>query len=106
MPMIDEATIIEAGRRIAAAAPEARVILFGSHARDDASPESDLDLLVIEPEVENAATESVRLHRTLRGLGIPADVVVVDEDIARRRSKVAGTMVERALREGRVLADA
>lgn len=104
--MIDEATIIEAGRRIAAAAPEARVILFGSHARDDASPESDLDLLVIEPEVENAATESVRLHRTLRGLGIPADVVVVDEDIARRRSKVAGTMVERALREGRVLADA
>jgi hypothetical protein len=31
-PMIDEATILEAGRRISAAAPEARVILFGSHA--------------------------------------------------------------------------
>lgn len=104
--MIDEAIIVEAGRRISAAAPEARVILFGSHAREDATPGSDLDLLVIEPEVENAATESVRLHRTLRGLGVPADVVVVDEDLARRRSKVAGTMVERAFREGRVLVDA
>lgn len=106
LAMIDEATIVEAGRRISAAAPEAQVILFGSHARDDANPGSDLDLLVIEPEVENAAMESVRLHRTLRGLGVPADVVVVDEDLARRRSRVAGTMVERALREGRVLVDA
>jgi predicted nucleotidyltransferase len=103
--MIDEATIAEAARRISAAAPEARVILFGSHARAEADPQSDLDLLVIEPGVENAAMESVRLHRTLRGLGVPADVVVVDEDVARRRSVVAGTMVERALREGRVLVD-
>lgn len=106
LPMIDEATIVEAGRRISVAAPDARVILFGSHARNEADPQSDLDLLVIEPEVENAAMESVRLRRTLRGLGVPADVVVVDEDLARRRSVVAGTMVERALREGRVLVDA
>lgn len=105
LPMIDEATIAEAGRRISVAAPGARVILFGSHARAEGDPRSDLDLLVIEPEVENAAMESVRLHRTLRGLGVPADVVVVDEDLARRRSAVAGTMVERALREGRVLVD-
>jgi uncharacterized protein YndB with AHSA1/START domain len=92
--------------RISAAAPDARVILFGSYARDEADSQSDLDLLVIEPEVENAAMESVRLHRALRGLGVPADVVVVDEDLARRRSVVAGTMVERALREGRVLVNA
>ena len=104
--MIDEDTIVEAGRRISAAAPDARVILFGSHAREEAVPGSDLDFLVIEPTVENAGMESVRLRRTLRGLGVPADVVVVDEDLARRRSMVAGTMVERALREGRVLVDA
>ena len=47
LPMIDEATIAEAGRRISAAAPGARVILFGSHARAEADPKSDLDLLVI-----------------------------------------------------------
>lgn len=82
------------------------LLLFGSHARKETDPHSDLDLLVIEPEVENAAAESVRLHRTLKGLGVPADVVVIDEDLARRRSIVAGTMVERALREGRILVDA
>jgi predicted nucleotidyltransferase len=104
--MIDEVTIIEAGRRISAAAPRAQVILFGSYARGEAADQSDLDLLVIEPEVEDAAEESVRLHRALKGLGVPADIVVVDESRARRRSVVAGTTVERALREGRILVDA
>lgn len=104
--MVDEATIAEAGRRISAAAPAARVILFGSHAREEADFRSDLDLLVIEPAVDDAASESVRLRRTLRGMGIPADIVVVDAALARRRSAVPGTMVERALREGRVLVDA
>jgi predicted nucleotidyltransferase len=104
--VIDEQKIEEAGRRIAAAAPGARVILFGSHARGDADRHSDLDLLVIEPQVENAVEEAARLHQTLRGLRIPADVIVIDEEKAQRRAKVAGTMVERALREGRILADA
>jgi uncharacterized protein len=101
--VVDEATIEEAGRRIAAAAPNARVILFGSHARGEAGPHSDLDLLVIEPEVESASTESVRIRRCLRSFEVPIDVVVIDEAKARRRAKVAGTMIERALREGRVL---
>jgi predicted nucleotidyltransferase len=103
--MIDEANIVEVGRRISAAAPAARVILFGSHARGEADEQSDLDLLVIEPEVGDPASESVRLRRTLRGLNIPADIVVVDAALARRRSAVPGTMIERALREGRVLVD-
>ena len=62
------------------------------------------DILAIEPAVTNTATESVRLRRTLRELHVPIDVIVVDEDLARRRSRVRGTMIERALREGRVLA--
>ena len=102
--MIDEATIEEAGRRIGAAAPEgSRVILFGSHARGEAHDHSDVDIMVIEPEVENTAEESVRLHRTLKDLRIPVDVLVVTEERARRWSKVKGTVVERALREGREL---
>ena len=103
--MIDEATIEEAGRRISAAEPLARVILFGSHARGEGDSGSDLDLLVIEPEVEDVAEESVRLHRTLRDLGVAADVVVIEEGVAQRRALVAGTMVERALREGRILVE-
>ncbi len=88
-----------------AASSPARVILFGSHARGDARDGSDLDFLVIEREVDDHTAESVRLRRALRGFGAPVDVIVVDEALARRRAKVRGTMVERALREGRVVAE-
>jgi hypothetical protein len=44
--------------------------------------------------------ESVRLRRTLRGLGVPIDVVVFGQEKARRRSAARGTVVERALRDG------
>ena len=88
-----------------AAASPARVILFGSHARGDARDGSDFDFLVIESDVNDRAAESVRLRRALRGFGVPVDVIVIDEALAQRRAKVRGTMVERALREGRVVAE-
>ncbi len=103
--MTESEVVAEIGRRLAEATPEgSRVLLFGSRARGEADEGSDYDVLVIEPAVANSAEESVRLRRTLRELRVPIDVIVVDEDLARRRSRVRGTMVERALREGRVLA--
>ncbi len=86
------------------APPNSRVVLFGSHARGDADDDSDFDVLVIEPSVRDSVAEAARLRRELRGLRVPIDVIVVDEEIARRRGAVKGTMVERALREGRQLA--
>lgn len=92
--------------RISRAVPsDSRVVLFGSRARDEADEDSDFDVLVIEPEVEDRAREAVRLRRELRDVLAPIDIVVVDRELARRRAAVRGTMVERALREGRVLAD-
>lgn len=104
--MTHDELIVEAGRRLREAAPEARVVLFGSHARGEAGPESDLDFLVIEPDVQNRHRESVRLRRTLRGLDIPADVIVVSPEHVEEWSGVQGTIVHEALREGRVLAGA
>ena len=102
--MFDSRVIEEAGRRLADAAPGARVLLFGSHARGDAGPRSDLDFLVIEPSVENRAAESVRLRRTLRGLGLFADIVVISEDDAQEWAAVRGSLIHAALAEGRPLA--
>jgi predicted nucleotidyltransferase len=68
-PTISSDVIELAGRRLAAAARQpARVLLFGSHARGDASPDSDLDFLVIERDVPNRHAEMVRLTRELAEL--------------------------------------
>lgn len=103
--MIDETLIAEAGRRLSAAAPDSQVILFGSQASGRAGPKSDLDFLVIEPEVVNEAEESVRLHRTLRDLCVPVDVIVVSRAYAERWREVRGGVVHTALSQGRVLAE-
>jgi predicted nucleotidyltransferase len=104
MQVVDETLIAEAGRRLAAAAPDSQVILFGSHARGEANPDSDVDFLVVEPEVDNEAEESVRLHRTLRDLRVPADVIVVSREYADRWRAVRGGVVHAAFSQGRVLA--
>jgi predicted nucleotidyltransferase len=104
MPIVDEAKIAEAGRRLAAAAPNSQVILFGSHARGEAGRHSDVDFLIVEPKVANEAEESVRLHRTLRDLRLPVDVIVVSREYAERWREVRGGLVHAALSQGRVLA--
>ena len=102
--MFDEALIEEAGRRLSEAAPGARVILFGSYARGNAGPRSDLDFLVVEPGVEDRAGESVRLRRALRGLRLFADIIVISESDAREWGGVQGSIIHAALSEGRSLA--
>ena len=104
--MIAGDLIDEAARRVAAAAPGARVVLFGSHARGEAGPESDVDLLVIEPRVADRFAEIVRLQRVLAPLRLPADILVLSEDHVEEWGDVPSTMLHDALREGRVLAQA
>jgi predicted nucleotidyltransferase len=104
--VIAAALIDEAARRIVAAAPGARVVLFGSHARAEAGPDSDVDLLVIEPLVDDRFAEIVRLQRVLAPLRLPADVIVVSEGHVEEWGDVPSTMLHDALREGRVLAQA
>jgi predicted nucleotidyltransferase len=75
--MVDESVIQEAGKRLAdAAGSDARVILFGSHARGEARPDSDLDFLVIEPQIKSRNDEFVRLRNAVGELGVPVDLIV------------------------------
>ncbi len=100
--LIDEVT-----RRLAAAAPGAKVVLFGSRARGEERPGSDLDLLVIKGEaVENPRAESARLRRELRGLGVGLDLVVIGSGYAEDWGHLEGSLVNEALAEGRVLVEA
>lgn len=77
--------------------------MFGSHAQEQANLDSDLDLLVIEPTVENRAREMVRLRRALRYLRVPVDVLVYSRAEVDRWGSQTGTALYWALREGRVV---
>ena len=101
--VIPEAVIAEAGRRLLEAAPEARVILFGSAARGELTQDSDLDFLVIERDVKDRHAEQVRLRRALRPLRIPVDVIVVSETYAEEWGRAKGSVVHAALTEGRMV---
>jgi hypothetical protein len=57
--------------------------------------------LVVEPEVENEAEESVRLSRELRDLRVPVDVVVVSRGYVQTsamlgRHDIAKTLIRQA----------
>lgn len=90
---------------IDAAAAPAKVILFGSRARGDATDRSDFDFLVVERDVADRFAEMARLGRVLGRLLIPADVVVVSEQYAHKWAPVKGTLVHEAMSRGQVIAE-
>jgi len=81
-----------------------RVILFGSVARGDAGPDSDIDLLVVVDDDTPAEKVTIRAGRESRRLyREPADVIPMREDTWRRFNAVAGTLPYAARTEGIVV---
>ena len=83
------------------AANPRRIILFGSYARGEQSPDSDLDLLVTEESVVDPAREQVRLRRVLEDIEMPIDVLVLAEQETKAPGRWLGTAIYDALIEGR-----
>lgn len=96
-------TIREAVDLLAADPLPKQIILFGSQARGDSDADSDIDLLVIEPEVPDRGAEMVRLRRLLRPLPAAFDVLVYSRDEVARWGGQPGSALYWALKEGKVL---
>jgi uncharacterized protein len=101
---VDE-IIAEMTRRIVERFDRLQVILFGSQARGDAHADSDVDLLVVFPHVENARLAAVAILSELQGLGVAKDIVVTTPDEIAAWGHLIGTVLEPTLREGRILYD-
>jgi uncharacterized protein len=105
--MLEPAQLAQAAERVAAAASgPATVIVFGSYARGDADDASDLDLVVIEPELANKADEYLRLKAAVGRIGVGVDLLLFARPDFDRRSQVPGTLAYWAKKEGKVLHDA
>jgi predicted nucleotidyltransferase len=93
----------EITRRLLDVSDPERIILFGSYARGDHDPDSDLDLLVVLEGVSTPRKESTRLRRSLRGLLIPVDILVATPEQIERHKDSVGMIYRSALSEGKVI---
>ena len=80
-----------------------QVILFGSYARGDNGPESDVDLLVVLPPGSDKYQKSAEISRALQDVPLPKDVIVTTPVEMSRRGALVGPMLRPALKEGKVL---
>lgn len=78
-----------------------QIILFGSHARGTAGPDSDVDLLVVMPEGTHRGDTMGYLYQTVRGVGLPFDVMVATPQDLEKYGDRPGLVYRTALREGR-----
>lgn len=95
--------IDEMVRRIVKRFDPEKIILFGSHARGTAGPDSDIDLLVIMPVSGSKLAKQVEIRLALHDIRAAKDVIVVTPDEFERRRNIAGTVIRPALREGWVV---
>jgi uncharacterized protein len=89
-------------RRILAASKPEKIILFGSAARGEMGPDSDLDILVVA-ECEHRRNTARKIRRALFGIGMPIDIIVAKPQDLERYGDSIGLIYRPALREGIVL---
>jgi len=100
---IRETILEEIVRRIVAVAHPQQIILFGSAAREQMGPHSDLDLLVVVKETAHRRRLAQAIYRNLIGAGFAADIIVVTADDVRRYAHQPGMVIQPALQEGRIV---
>jgi len=101
MPSLNEIQTL-ADRIVRKFHPE-KIILFGSHARGDAKPDSDVDLMVIMPRDgkerhQRAAEIHLKCHP-----GFPIDVLVRTQEEFNERLGMRDWFMREIAREGKVL---
>ena len=100
--VLSEGILQEIVRRIVEVAKPEKIILFGSAARGELGPDSDLDFLIIK-SCNHRRNTARRIRRALFGIGVPIDIIVAKPEDIERYKDAIGLLYRPALREGKVL---
>jgi len=104
LPKVTPELLDEAVRRILQVGAPLKIVLFGSHARGQAHPASDLDLLIVEESSDEPRYRRSSPYRlALQGLYPAKDIVVWTVGEIERWSAVPQAFITTILRDGRVL---
>jgi len=97
----DQGLLDDLVRRIREVVEPKRIVLFGSSARGEMTPDSDLDVLVVVDNATDPRSTTRAIYRRLIGFGQAVDVIVAtDKEVAEYGDRV-GMVYYPALREGR-----
>jgi predicted nucleotidyltransferase len=99
----DPARLNDLVRRILAVVQPRRIVLFGSAARGEMHPGSDLDVLVVMPDGVHRGRTAEAIYRGMWGFGFAKDIVVVTEHDVSTLHDDPYSVVHAAVAEGRVL---
>jgi predicted nucleotidyltransferase len=99
---IDEKVLEQVVKRIVEAVAPEKIIVFGSAARGEMGPDSDLDLLIVKSGVHRLATAQMIEH-SLMGITIPTDIVVATPKDIEAHKNTIGLIYRPALQEGKIL---
>jgi uncharacterized protein len=80
-----------------------KIILFGSHARGDAGPDSDVDLLIVMAIEGSIRDKRLEIRLALHDIPVPMDIFITSPEDFAWRKDVVGTIEWPAAREGVVL---
>jgi len=88
-------------RRIAEQFDPEKIILFGSHARGEAGPDSDADLIVVMRVAGSRRKKAAEIHQALWGIILPVDVLVYTPEQIEKYKDVFGGVIYPACGKGR-----
>ena len=80
-----------------------KIILFGSYARGENNPDSDIDLLIIKESKLPRYKRTLEIRKYLRGLKIPLDIIVYTKAEIEKWRNVKSTFVNNVIQEGKVV---
>ena len=104
--LLPEESVSRLTQLLVDAANPARIILYGSYARGEASADSDIDIMVVETDVDDRIKEMVRLNRLVDSFGVSVDLLVVSKEKFDYWRNTPGNVYFEAATEGRTLYEA